>query len=103
MREAKDVYVDVGRLEPTISGGGFSLRSTQRGSLGSTLRDRMQSNRLNVLVMVQEADEGSVAMVAQAAGVNGRGEEGVAKRVHLNERGRGRSVAKVIEVKPPGE
>ena len=61
----------------------FRAREGQRRLEGGVLVD---GHRLDHLVVVQRAHQGRHAVVAEAAGVDRRRDEGVAERVHLDQR-----------------
>ena len=60
-------------------------------------------HRLQIAVMVQLGEDGAHAVVAQAAGVVGRGDEPAAQGVHPGQRGDAAGVAEVVGIPPAGQ
>ena len=60
-------------------------------------------HRLHIAVVVQLGEDGAHAVVPQAAGVVGRGDEPAAQGVHPGQRGHVAGVAEIVGVPPPGQ
>ena len=93
LRESDRLGDGVGRL----GRGHDALRTRELHRTGEALRLR-DGHGVHEAKLINVRDERRHAVVAQATGVNGVGDEVMAQRVHLHQRGHARGVAEVVGV-----